>query len=240
MNRLQHLFNVDERLVLRDKSKERRTSLAYCLFAPSQWRYVRRWLGTHRESRSPIEDGVAWVTYGAQEFLGQIITGDFRLLEYGSGGSTVFYSVRCREVICVEHNPYWLDLVSTELERREIRNCTLRYLPPTLSDDTSHDYFRSLTEPDVSFSDYVQSIADYPDDHFDLVSADGRSRVACVREAYSKVKDGGWILLDNSDRPDYFEASLFMRDKDATQTDFFGLVGYETPLSQTTIWRVNK
>lgn len=236
MNKFQQIFNFDERIVERKKQKEALVTIFYCLFDPTQWKYLKKWIKSNRRDASPYKDEVAWITYGALDFLNSRITDDYRIFEYGSGGSTLFYSKRAQSVVSVEHDKPWYDLLKKELKRRKIDNCDYRFVKSHESKNSLHEYFSSWREQGVSFRDYVLTINDFEDNFFDLVSVDGRSRVACVRQAYAKVKPGGMVLLDNSDRRDYFGASLFMRDKGCEEINFHGLVGYETPLSQTTIW----
>ena len=77
-------------------------------------------------------------------------------------------------------------------------------------------YNSCYSEQGLTFSKYVHSINDYPDNYFDLVLVDGRARPPCIKQACSKVKPGKYIkqacskvkpgkyiLLDNSDRDRY-------------------------------------
>ncbi len=154
----------------------------------------------------------------------------------------MFFLDRAAEVVTAEHDAAWYSLIRRQLDDRGIAHEAYVLRPPTSvdSDAPLTEYYRSWRERDVSFRDYVEYIDTFPDDHFDLASVDGRSRVACVRRAYGKVKAGGLILLDNSARPDYFEAHLFLRDRGCVPHHFFGLIGYETLPTQTTIWEVRK
>ena len=56
----------------------------------------------------------------------------------------------------------------------------------------------------MHYEDYVKEIENYPDHYFDLVVIDGRARPSCIDHAKNKVKNGGVILLDQSERKHYF------------------------------------
>lgn len=43
-------------------------------------------------------------------------------------------------------------------------------------------------------------VLDAPDRSLDFAVVDGASRAACVRKAIRKVKNGGYVDLDNSDK----------------------------------------
>ena len=40
-------------------------------------------------------------------------------------------------------------------------------------------------------------------EHFHIIIVDGRDRVLCVQSSLPKLKSGGWLILDNSERPEY-------------------------------------
>ena len=240
VNKIEELFNTDERIIIRHKKREKIFTFAYSIFDIRQWPYIVKWWKSNRPGITPYGDEAPWITYRATNFLSKNLPNNAKIFEYGSGGSTLYYSKKAENLISVEHDKSWYKILQAELKKRKVENCLYLSRPSKKSKDSLHEYFNSWREQEVSFKDYVEAIAGYKDDSFDLVSVDGRSRVACVKEAYNKVRSGGLILLDNSDRKDYFSAHLFLRDKGCSPHHFFGLVGYETLLSQTTIWVVNK
>jgi len=61
-----------------------------------------------------------------------------------------------------------------------------------------------------SYEAYARAIDAEPDGSLDLVLVDGRARVACLRQARSKVRSGGFIILDDSARPEYAEAAALL------------------------------
>ena len=76
----------------------------------------------------------------------------------------------------------------------------------------------------------------YPDGHFDLVIVDGRARPSCVFHAMSKVRAGGYLMLDDTDRQRYEEAmSLLAGYK---RTDLFGIAPSATRFWQTSVWQI--
>jgi predicted O-methyltransferase YrrM len=158
-----------------------------------------------------------------------------RVFEYGSGGSTLFFANRVREVISVEHDPEWHARTSEALAALDVRNCTYLLRPPKaqvdarfVSSDAAYEGF--------DFADYVATVDAYTDGSFDLISEDGRARTDCVLAARSKVKPGGLILLDNSDRPQYRAAAEALAQHE--RLDFPGIAPYSTEVTQTTIWRI--
>jgi hypothetical protein len=79
---------------------------------------------------------------------------------------------------------------------------------------------------------YAAFIDRFPDHSFDLVIIDGRARAACIQHAIPKVKKGGYLLVDDSERYDLSKIRYQKR------TDLSGHVPYyPTPtLGETSIF----
>ena len=238
MNKLQYIFKSEER-ARRNHKKEVLALLLFCLTEPRQFKYILRWRKSLKKGHSPLIDEAPWLTYGAIEYLGKIIKPHMKVFEYGSGGSTIWFAKRVAEVVSVEHDKEWLELVVGKLKKEGLKNARLILKSAKKSTEKGkYEYFRSTKEVGMSFKDYVLAIDSFADQYFDLVVVDGRARVACIRQAYSKVKPGGYLVLDNSERKDYHEAFLFMKRRAQYRKDFFGVIAYGTGLMQTTLWRV--
>jgi len=169
-----------------------------------------------------------------------------KVFEYGAGGSTLFLAKRVRELVSVEHDASFHNVVAERLARQGIKNCRLilcqpesapREMPLGAYSTTSFTSFASRHMGE-SFEKYVKAIDAYPDGYFDLVMIDGRSRASCVRRAIGKVKPGGAVILDNSERPGYAGARRLLGE--FTCLDMFGLVPWNMDLYQTSVWRVEK
>lgn len=119
-----------------------------------------------------------WYTYPAIEYLKQLDFSDKAVFEYGCGHSTLFWGARAAQVVSVEHNQQWYDLVRAKLPG----NCTLIHAPE--SDDYAAAIARSGQQFDVIVVDGLVA---------------GRTRLKCARAAVPCLRDGGMIILDNSD-----------------------------------------
>ncbi|MCH9811829.1 class I SAM-dependent methyltransferase [bacterium] len=130
---------------------------------------------------------VPWVTDGANEFLEEFFQEhpDAKVLEFGSGASTVWFSKKTKHLYSVEHNPSWHKLVVKTI--RETPEC-----------NSANCYLRK--RPYYSICD------SFKDETFDLILVDGRNRKGCILSALPKLKKGGYLMLDNSERPYYFAA----------------------------------
>ena len=60
-------------------------------------------------------------------------------------------------------------------------------------------------------NDYLSPLKGIKKASLDLVFIDGRHRVESIRQSMSLIKDGGILILDNSDRTDYNEAYTLLK-----------------------------
>lgn len=185
--------------------------------------------------RNPLLDEVPWMPFAAIAFLrGALSPGD-RIFEYGSGGSTVFFARRAAEVVTVEHDARWAREVAAAISRRGIRNVELLAIAPGKNHDP--EFLSEVAAfQGLSFQAYVTSIDRFPDRYFSAVVVDGRARNACLRRALRKVREGGLLILDNSDRTKYREGLDFLAGFE--RRDFHGLNPYQIDPGQTTVWFV--
>ena len=135
---------------------------------------------------------VPWLGYRAVRHLDALIRPDWRVLEFGSGMSTLFFAQRCDRLISVESDPAWYAQMGRLFARSSVANVDYR-----------------LREADA-YADHP----DLPDHSFDLVVVDGLARDRVSAVALRKVKPGGYVLLDNSDVPwpDHKTARLLLVD----------------------------
>lgn len=163
---------------------------------------------------------IPWVTLGAIEWLERNIGEGTSTFEWGSGGSTLYFSERVTSHVAVEHAASLYSVVSDRLEERSVYNCEYLYIEAIPLNEMRYRC-RKLSGtcsgcicPGVTFAsdrgskawrcyrDYVTVIERFTS-MFDIVFVDGRARNACIYHAIDKVRPGGVIVLDNSRRKRY-------------------------------------
>lgn len=130
-----------------------------------------------------------WIVPAAIGWLARRMRRSWRVVELGSGRSTVWLARRAGSVISYEDNPYWLDRARELVVARGLANVELRERPVTA---------------------YAGELAAFADSSIDLLVVDflespEAERVDAVRAGMAKVRPGGYLLLDDSDRPSYAE-----------------------------------
>ncbi|NHE56246.1 class I SAM-dependent methyltransferase [Cyclobacterium plantarum] len=173
--------------------------------------YFPSFIKYNKDSKKTAVDWeLPWITIEGINFLEKEILNPYmNVFEYGSGGSTLFFSKKVKTVFSVEHNLEWFTILRSKLESKSIGNVNLiLYEPiPVMKDDyivykTRHEkrYFG------YNFFDYVHSIDQFSDGFFDIIMIDGRSRIRCLNVVLNKLKIGGFLVFDNSDRSYYRES----------------------------------
>jgi hypothetical protein len=205
-------------------------------------KYYAVWRQCLGSCLAALTDHAPWITFEARDFVEMLLKPEFTVFEYGSGGSTLFYSKRVKQLTSVEHDMGWCDDVVQALSVAGVSNCQCLYVPPeptgTSSQDptdpaaycSSRDLYRGH-----SFRRYAASIDGFPKEFFDLVSVDGRARPSCVWHAHLKVKVGGYLLLDNSER-DHYQGSRELLSH-WEERRFYGPGPYGQNFWETTVWK---
>jgi hypothetical protein len=178
------------------------------LSAPRHAKYFSRWL---RSMRRPLDWNAPqpWITFAAIDFLESKLAPKLEVFEYGSGMSTLYWMSHDAHCVSIEHDPEWYATLKPMLSgNRAVDYRLIR--PQVLQDAGIHDaanpeLYLSEDAPSagLGFRNYASQIDQFPDAAFDIVFVDGRARPSCVRHSHSKVKRGGLLILDNSDREYY-------------------------------------
>jgi hypothetical protein len=141
---------------------------------------------------------VPWYTYPAIEYIRQLDVSNLSIFEYGSGFSTLFWGSAARQVTSVEDEEGW----HAEMMQRLPPNCTLHL----------------RTDLDA----FVAAIHGLG--LFDIIVVDGpvrgQTRLKCARAAVEHLREGGLIILDNSDWLP--RSAAFLRDAGLLQVDMTG------------------
>jgi hypothetical protein len=119
---------------------------------------------------------VPWLGFRAVRHLELLIRRDWRVLEFGSGMSSLWFAERCGYLLSVESDEGWYAAMRPRLEGKAV------------------DY-RLLRDKEA----YCGVECD--DGSFDLVLIDGLWRDEAALTALRKVRPGGYVYLDNSDTP---------------------------------------
>lgn len=175
---------------------------------------------------SPLDRREPWWPFTAIDGVRSALPERPEVFEFGGGGSTLWLTDLGASVTVAEHEPEWVAVLE-------------KALPPSAvvmtAAPTTTGAIRSVDHDDLFFDEYVALIDPVPEGTLDLVIVDGRARIDCGLRAMPKVKPGGLLLLDDSQRDRY------ARLRDALtgweRTDYRGVKFGGGGIAQTSTWR---
>lgn len=222
---------------LRTPLSKYKAMLLNFLSAPSQYRFD--YLASHYAPLKLANVPLPLMNYSAIDYLISKMPVISSVFEYGSGQSTIFWANHGKQVISIEHDPEFYRSMIGKLSL--IDTVDYRLIEPELV-ETGFDNFpssdalcHSANFKGYTFKKYVESINVYPNDHFDVVVVDGRARPSCLARSVSKIKPGGLLVLDNSNRKYYLQETSALLVAWNKKT-FFGPVRGLLHREQTTVY----
>lgn len=134
---------------------------------------------------------IPWITKDAIIFLNSLDLSNYNILEFGMGGSTIYFASRCKHLISIEHDSNWYKNVN-------------KYLVDNTMDKNVQSYLKQ--RPYNTICETLTNIK------FDLIFIDGRDRVECAKSSIKLLSDHGIIMLDNAERERYSEIYDLLKD----------------------------
>ena len=205
---------------------------------PKYRRHILPWL-ISQYPNYVFDRRIPWLVFEAIKYLEHTPIESKTIFEYGSGASTLYWLKRGAKCVSVEHDPQWAAKVQKHLS--EHPSIDYRIVPPQTETPSTknrsndpHAYISNDTRYHaMSFKAYVQQIDEFEDESFDLVLIDGRARPSCIQHACRKVRQGGILILDDSDREYYHQKTGdFLRN--------FSRISFEGPgPTIPLIWRTD-
>lgn len=115
-----------------------------------------------------------WLSKKAVDFLASLLRKDMTVLEFGAGGSTLWFASRVAHVTSYENDSDWIAV----LKKQKPDNVTLRFESLPLKDEQPADLVFIDGEPVELRGEWIRSIPQL-------------------------VKPGGLVVLDNANRMEY-------------------------------------
>lgn len=127
-----------------------------------QWITIRDWNAVDRSGKP-----IPWYTYPTTEFLSHLDLSNFKVFEYGSGNSTLWWSHNAGQVTSVEDDETWFNTIRSSLNAQNV-NC----------------FFEKDA---IKYSAMASN-------GFDIFIVDGKHRRACLEHVVN-LKGGVMIIL---------------------------------------------
>jgi predicted O-methyltransferase YrrM len=128
-----------------------------------------------RFNRRPV---LPWIPYPVIRRLSRLMKADWRIMEWGSGMSTIWFAERVQEICSVESDMSWYDRIRPQLPQGGHR---YRYVDITRE------------------ASCYWGIQAHDEAAYDLAFVDGLFRKECMQSGIRAVRPGGPMYLDNID-----------------------------------------
>lgn len=202
------------------------------------WRYILNYMKYSSIQINPLSVKLPWITFPAISKVKGILSKELIVFEYGCGASTLFFSGRVKKVISVEHDEDWYQKLKEKMmSSDDIELCLIK--PKRNAIKESDIIYYSDSDESVKnkcFENYAKKVLEYPDQYFDIIIVDGRVRNACFKHSVEKVKIGGILVLDNSNRRRYTPGK-YLNSMNWEISVLPGAVPYSPYFSETTIFK---
>lgn len=153
------------------------------------------------KGQASVEIGYPWLSLGSIVAIEGRLIPEHTVLEFGCGGSTVFWAKRAKTVRSYEMSLRWLRKVRSAV--REQNNVTFVY---------------------GDIDTLVNSLKMEPDTYYDWILADidpYRARLQLLKDSIPKLRVGGCLIVDN-----YVEELLSTFDYSGFDVYTFDELGY--------------
>lgn len=122
-----------------------------------------------------------WISYAATKKIDAFMSSRrCKVLEFGSGMSTLWFVQRAERVCSVEHDPSWYAVLSAKLN---------------VAGDASSKVEYQLESEKLNYANFKSTA----NAHFDVLLVDGPWRAECLKNHLHLINKGGLIYLDNTD-----------------------------------------
>jgi len=153
-----------------------------------------------------------WMSTPFTDFIEPRLHKGLRIFEYGAGASTLFFAHCAKEVLSVEHDASFAASIKLQLPlNARVVVCA----------EGSDDYINAVIRT-----------SDRPH----LVSVDGRDRVRCVITALHQLAEDGVLVLDDSERPEYIQAIVAIKEAGFRSLEFWGIAPARIEHKCTTVF----
>jgi hypothetical protein len=215
--------------------------LIYSLFHADQRRHSIRWAASLYPGAT-LRNPQPWLVFDAIDYLSEIDMRGWQIFEYGSGGSTLYWLGQGACVTSVEHDATWYARVRARIPPDAAID--YRLVPPEPPErpglkldpaDPAACASASPPRDGRTYRRYVAQIDSFADGSLDMVLVDGRARPSCIARAAPKLRPGGLLILDNSDRGYYTRCNAEALASYRPLV-FIGAIAQVPAFSQTTIY----
>lgn len=193
-------------------------------------------IDTPHLSRAPLDKIYPWFSFQSIDYLAQISSPGMRVLEFGCGYSTVWWAQRVSQVTSIERSRSWIAEVQHALAKHAMTNVDLVHFSGFA--ETTEEEIRAASNP-IRLTPVIQeyvAAGHGQSELYDIVVVDDIFRNETSEAAIARLKPGGILVLDDSERSRYAATFDLFNRMGWSFASFYGVTPYHFHEKQTTIW----
>lgn len=144
-----------------------------------------------------------WMPDSQIDLIKRYLKSQHIMLEYGCGGSTLFFSKYVKTYVCIEHDKKWIQKIQKKIEETKPipSNIELHYC------DTNNPIKLPVWRGSYEdFENYINYIEKLKYKNYDVVLIDGRARKHCAKKILPYTNSESIIFFhDFFERPRYHD-----------------------------------
>jgi len=130
-----------------------------------------------------------WMHTDEMRAINHYLKADMTMIEYGAGGSTLYFAPKVARYFSVEYQTEWFWRTKSAVENRNLGHVQMALRPPEFPQE--HPHLPALPGQFASFSNYASKTGEI----FDAGLIDGRARIECAINVAPQIRPGGYLFI---------------------------------------------
>lgn len=200
--------------------------------------------------RDKIANAVPQVSFSAASPLLNLCSDQSKVFMFGLNGTATLIASHVAELVVVEDDPLVCRRGEKALQRRGVANrVSLRQVSASPIDEEQDSFpvddplsYKSFDAPrdGLAYREYARTIADYPDNYFDVVIVGGRAQASCFMLAVAKVRLGGTVVVFDTEQAANHRIKDMAEELGFTEQRYRGIKPGERAVTETTFFVKNR
>lgn len=159
------------------------------------------WFNSFKQKKSVDlnNEPIPWTTYPFFDFINEKNLSTLSIFEFGSGNSTLYWSKKAKNIYSIEHNKEWFEKIS----KIKSENVNLYFAEENI---------------DI-YPTYINKFSN----KYDIIFIDAIYRNECIINSLNKLSSNGVLILDDSEREEYFPSINLLINNRFKRLDFWGI-----------------
>jgi len=199
------------------------------------------WINSFYKGLSVDENSnfIPWYCYEAINFLTNNLPKNISIFEFGCGSSTLFYLQKGCNIISLETNKIWFDLVIKLINQQIKSDFKIIHQDNFYKNQNIEIYLMEDGLTNDKYENFCQDISLKKQILFDYIVIDSLKRYLSCKNSLQVLKPFGTIILDDSQRKNYHKIFELMKEKNFMVKNFTSISPAQLKIKTTSFFSKN-